>query len=264
MSRANDYSESKAVGTSASAAAPSGEVIVYEASDGAARVDVRVDRDTVWLTQRQMAEVFDTSTDNVGLHVKNIFQDGELEEKATAEDFSVVQTEGQRRVRRNLRHYNLDAIISVGYRVNSKRGVRFRQWATHTLREHLIRGYTMNEQRLAERGLREARETLDLLSWTLAAGSPASERRVVGQPQVSPKPDDDYAKPSFSRNETMVAAHSAGSSSGRKCVVFGMKSYSNPAIPSSSVLGMKEKANVGSPAITFTGQARRDSSGSRL
>ena len=126
MSRANDYSESKAVGTAASAAAPAGEVIVYEASDGDARVDVRVDRDTVWLTQRQMAEVFDTSTDNVGLHVKNIFQDGELEEKATAEDFSVVQIEGNRRVRRNLKHYNLDAIISVGYRVNSKRGVRFR------------------------------------------------------------------------------------------------------------------------------------------
>ena len=167
MSRANDYSESKAVGTAASAAAPAGEVIVYEASDGDARVDVRVDRDTVWLTQRQMAEVFDTSTDNVGLHVKNIFQDGELEEKATAEDFSVVQIEGNRRVRRNLKHYNLDAIISVGYRVNSKRGVRFRQWATHTLREHLIRGYTMHKERLAERGLSELREAVDLLSRTL-------------------------------------------------------------------------------------------------
>ena len=149
------------------AAAPGSEVIVYEASDGDVRVNVDVDQDTVWLTQRQMAEVFGTSTDNVGLHVKNIFHEGELEEKATTEDFSVVQIEGDRRVRRNLKHYNLDAIISVGYRVNSKRGMRFRQWATRTLREHLVRGYTLNERRLAERGLREARDTLDLLSRTL-------------------------------------------------------------------------------------------------
>lgn len=156
-----------ALSDAASTPPPAGEVIVYEAPDGEVRVDVRLDRETVWLTQRQMAEVFGTSTDNVGLHMKNIFQDGELEEKATTEDFSAVQIEGKRQVRRNLKYYNLDAIISVGYRVNSKRGVRFRQWATHTLREHLIQGYTLNEHRLAERGLREARETLNLLSRTL-------------------------------------------------------------------------------------------------
>ena len=126
---------------------PGGEIQVYEAADGAVRVEVRLERETVWLTQRQMAELFDTSTDNVGLHLKNIFADGELEEVATAEDFSVVQLEGRRRVQRRLKHYNLDAIISVGYRVNSKRGVRFRQWATTTLREHLVRGYTLNRQR---------------------------------------------------------------------------------------------------------------------
>ncbi|WP_423928179.1 RhuM family protein [Candidatus Palauibacter sp.] len=150
-----------------SAELPGGEVLVYETSDGDVRVDVRLDRETVWLTQRQMAEVFDTTPENVLMHLRNVFSSGELEAEGTAKDFLVVRTEGQRRVRRNLRHYNLDAIISVGYRVNSKRGVRFRQWATHTLREHLIRGYTMNEQRLAERGLSEARETLDLLSRTL-------------------------------------------------------------------------------------------------
>ena len=145
----------------------SAAVVVYEAADGEVRVDVRLERETVWLTQRQMGDVFLTSTDNVGLHLKNIFADGELQEKATTEDFSVVQMEGGRRVRRRLRHYSLDAIISVGYRVNSKRGVRFRQWATRTLRDHLVRGYTMHERRLAERGIDEARQTLDLLATTL-------------------------------------------------------------------------------------------------
>ena len=147
--------------------APGGEVVVYEAPDGEVRVDVRLERETVWLTQRQMAEVLQTSVDNVSLHLRNIYSNGELEEVATTEDFSTVRTEGKRQVRRVLKHYNLDAIISVGYRVNSRRGVCFRQWATRTLREHLVRGFTVNERRLAERGLREARETLDLLSRTL-------------------------------------------------------------------------------------------------
>lgn len=130
--------------------APGGEVLVYEAPDGGVRVEVKLDRDTVWLTQRQMAELFDTSADNISLHLKNIFADRELEEAATTEDFSVVQTEGKRRVQRQVQHYNLDAIISVGYRVNSRRGVRFRQWATQTLREHLVRGYTLNRQRFEQ------------------------------------------------------------------------------------------------------------------
>ena len=149
------------------ASAPGGEVVVYETPDGEVRVDVRLEQETVWLTQRQMAEVLQTSTDNVSLHLRNIYLSGELEESATTEDFSSVRTEGKRQVRRVLKHYNLDAIISVGYRVNSRRGVRFRQWATRTLREHLVRGFTVNGRRLAERGLQEARETLDLLSRTL-------------------------------------------------------------------------------------------------
>lgn len=147
--------------------AAEGELVVYESPDGEAQVDVRLAGETVWLTQRQMSELFETSTDNVGLHLKNIFEDNELEESSTTEDFSVVQVEGTRQVRRRIKHYNLDAIISVGYRVSSKRAVRFRQWATRTLREHLVRGYTLNEKRLAERGLKEARDTLELLARTL-------------------------------------------------------------------------------------------------
>jgi prophage maintenance system killer protein len=139
-----------------------GEILIYEAPDGGVRVDVKLDRDTVWLTQRQMADLFDTSTDNVGLHLKNVFSNSELDEAATTEDFSVVQSEGKRRVRRQVKHYNLDAIISVGYRVNSRRGVRFRQWATNTLRDHLVRGYTINQQRF-EQNARELEAALTLV-----------------------------------------------------------------------------------------------------
>ena len=146
---------------------PGGEVVVYETPDGDVRVDVRLEQETAWLSQRDMAEVFDTTPENVLMHLRNVFSSNELEAEATTKDFLVVRTEGRRQVRRRIRHYNLDAIISVGYRVNSRRGVRFRQWATRTLRDHLVRGFTVNERRLAERGLREARETLDLLSRTL-------------------------------------------------------------------------------------------------
>lgn len=103
-----------------------GEVVLYEALDGGVQVDVRLDRETIWLSQRQMSVLFTTSTDNIGLHLKNILKDGKLEESATTEEYSAVQGEGRRGVRRNLKYYNLDAIISVGYRVNSKRGVQFR------------------------------------------------------------------------------------------------------------------------------------------
>lgn len=149
-------------------AAGGDEITVYEDADGEVRVDVRLDQETVWLTQRQMAEVFESTPENVLMHLRNIFASGELEADATTKEFLAVRTEGKRRVRRRLKHYNLDAIISVGYRVNTRRGVRFRQWATRTLRGHLVRGFTVNERRLAERGLREARETLDLLARTLS------------------------------------------------------------------------------------------------
>lgn len=145
-----------------------GEILVYEAADGSVRVEVRLEQDTVWLTQRQMSELFESSTDNIGLHLKNIFSDNELKESATTEDFSVVQSEGGRRVHRRIKHYNLDAIISVGYRVNSHRGIRFRQWATSTLREHLVRGYTLNRQRL-EQNSRELESALALVRKTASS-----------------------------------------------------------------------------------------------
>ena len=135
-------------------------VTIYQSDTGS--VEVRLDRDTVWLTQRQMAEVFDTTPENVLMHLKNIYADQELPELATAKNFLAVRPEGRRQVKRQLRHYNLDAIISVGYRVNSKRAVGFRQWATRTLREHLTQGYTLNRQRL-EANARELEAALELV-----------------------------------------------------------------------------------------------------
>ncbi len=120
-------------------------VEIYQSADGKASVKVLYERDTVWLTQRQMGELFATTPENVLMHLKNIYKEHELEETSTTKKFLVVQTEGKRQVERSLQHYNLDAIISVGYRVNSKQGVQFRLWATSTLREHLLQGYTLNQ-----------------------------------------------------------------------------------------------------------------------
>lgn len=157
------------------------ELLIYESDDGQPGVSVRLDGETLWLTQRQMGDLFDTTPENVLMHLKNIFAEGELDAGATTKVFLAVQAEGQRQVLRNLKHYNLDAIISVGYRVNSKRGVRFRQWATRVLREHLVHGYTLNQARLAERGLDEARQAIELLARTLESQALVSDegREVV-------------------------------------------------------------------------------------
>lgn len=127
---------------------PNNEIIVYQTEDGRAHVRLRVVDGRVWLSQREMSALFDVSTDNVGLHLKNIYQDGELSETATTEDSSVVQNEGNRTVNRPLRLYNLDAILAVGYRVRSPRGVQFRRWATTVLKEFLLKGFVMDDERL--------------------------------------------------------------------------------------------------------------------
>ena len=147
---------------------PGGEVVVYESEDGEARVNVRFDKETVWLTRQQMAELFGRDRSVIARHIHNAYREQELHPGSTCANFAQVRSEGGRRVSREVDHYNLDMIISVGYRVKSLRGTQFRIWATRTLREHLVSGYTMNERRLAERGLDEARQTLDLLARTLS------------------------------------------------------------------------------------------------
>jgi hypothetical protein len=129
---------------------PDSDIVLYRTDDGKTDVKVRLERESVWLTQRQMADLFAKDTDTIGLHIRNVFREGELDEAATTEESSVVQSEGGRQVRRQIRFYNLDVIISVGYRVKSLRGTKFRIWATGVLREHILQGCTINRRRLQQ------------------------------------------------------------------------------------------------------------------
>ena len=129
-----------------------GEIILYRREDGAVQIDVRVEDETVWLTQQQIAELFDTTKQNVNLHIQNIFNEGELLPEATVKKSLTVQNEGTREVRRQLTYYNLDVIISVGYRIKSIIATHFRQWATQRLREYIIKGFVLDDDRLNNLG----------------------------------------------------------------------------------------------------------------
>lgn len=129
---------------------PVSEILLYTSEDGETRVDVRLVEETVWLTQAQMAELFDKDVRTVNEHVGNVYAEGECDEGRTLRKFRIVQTEGTREVAREVAHYNLDVIISVGYRVKSPRGVQFRRWATARLREYIIKGFVMDDERLRQ------------------------------------------------------------------------------------------------------------------
>jgi prophage maintenance system killer protein len=139
------------------------EIVIYE-QEGRP-VEVRLEGGTVWLTQAQISDLLDATIANISLHINNIYDDKELSEKATIKESLIVQTEGKRTVSRPVKHYNLDMIISVAYRVNSKRGVHFRQWATRVLNEHLVQGYTVNKQRF-ETNRQELEAALRLIQHT--------------------------------------------------------------------------------------------------
>lgn len=126
------------------------EIVFYQTEDGRSRLQVRLDGGTVWLTQVLLAELFQTTKQNVSLHIKNIFAEGELEPSATVKQYLTVQTEGSRQVRRAIDHYNLDVILAVGYRVRSHRGTQFRRWATERLREYVVKGFVLDDERLKE------------------------------------------------------------------------------------------------------------------
>lgn len=129
-----------------------GEIVIYQTDDGETKIDVRFVDETVWLTQAQLIELFQSSKANISEHIKNIYEEGELDEASTVRKFRTVQIEGNRTVTRNLTHYNLDMIISLGYRVKSKIATNFRKWATERLKEYIIKGFTMDDERLKNLG----------------------------------------------------------------------------------------------------------------
>ena len=142
------------------------KIVIYQTEDGNTQIDVRLEHETVWLTQAQMAELFMTDRTSIVRHINNIYKSEELERESTCAKIAQVQTEGKRRVTRNLPYFNLDMIISVGYRVNSKRGVKFRQWANRVLKEYLVKGYAVNE-RIHKKQIGELRQLVGMLGRTI-------------------------------------------------------------------------------------------------
>jgi prophage maintenance system killer protein len=143
------------------------EIVIYTAKNGNIELDVSIVNETVWLTMSQMVQLFGRDKSVISRHLNNIFKTNELDQRSTVAKFATVQKEGNREVKRDVEYYNLDAIISVGYRVNSIEGVQFRKWASNVLKEHLIRGYTTNNKRLAQQGIHELQQTIELLQKTL-------------------------------------------------------------------------------------------------
>ena len=142
------------------------QIVIYQTEDGKTQIDVRLENETVWLTQTQMAQLFKSSRTNVLEHIQHIYEDEELEKEATCRNFRLVRQEGKRTVNRAIIMYNLDMIISVGYRVNSKRGVKFRQWANKVIKDYLIKGYAVNE-RIRHEQIGELRQLVSMLGRTL-------------------------------------------------------------------------------------------------
>ena len=130
----------------------SSQILLYKTEDGYSRIEVRLENETVWLSQKLLAELFQKDVRTINEHIKNIYTEGELEPEATIRKFRIVQTEGKRQVSRSIDFYNLDIIIAVGYRIRSYRGTQFRQWATERLREYIVKGFTLDDERLQEPG----------------------------------------------------------------------------------------------------------------
>ena len=149
---------------------------IYQVEGQQTEIEVKLSKETVWLSQRQMGELFDKDSDTIGLHLKNIYESSELQEDATTEKSSVVQVEGTRKVKRKIKLYNLDAIISVGYRVNSKRGTLFRIWANQILKSYLIEGYSINERKLKEKveKLSQLQKTISII------GNVSNKKKLTG------------------------------------------------------------------------------------
>ena len=142
------------------------QIVIYQTEDGQTQIDVRLENETVWLTQAQMVELFQTTKQNVSLHLGNLYKEGELEKEGTVKEYLTVQQEGKRKVTRKVKYYDLDVIISVGYRVHSKRGTAFRIWARQIIKNYLVKGYAVNE-RIRHEQIGELRQLVGMLGRTI-------------------------------------------------------------------------------------------------
>ena len=142
------------------------QIVIYQTEDGQTQIDVRLENETVWLTQAQMVELFQTTKQNVSLHLGNLYKEGELEKEGTVKEYLTVQQEGKRKVTRKVKYYDLDVIISVGYRIHSKRGTAFRIWARQIIKDYLVKGYAVNE-RIRHEQIGELRQLVGMLGRTL-------------------------------------------------------------------------------------------------
>ncbi|MFN8066598.1 MAG: virulence RhuM family protein [Vicinamibacterales bacterium] len=191
-----------------------GELILYQTEDGRTRIECRFDGETLWLTQAQMAELFQTTLQNINLHLQNVYEDGELAQEATIKSYLMVRSEGTRQVRRQVQHYSLDTILAVGFRVRSHRGTQFRQWATARLSEYLVKGFTMDDERLKNPPGPGQRDYFDELLERIR-DIRASERRFyqkvldIYATSVDYRPDHDLSQQFFAtvQNKMHWAAH---------------------------------------------------------
>jgi hypothetical protein len=152
------------------------EIVLYQPDTGSTHIDVRIEDETVWLTQQQIIELFESSKANISEHIKHIFESGELEEGATVRNFRTVRKEGKRMVSRDLQYFSLDVIISVGYRVNSKRGTQFRIWANQVLKSYLLRGYAVNNRiDVLEKSMHDVVTRIDLMEVQIHASLPPTQ-----------------------------------------------------------------------------------------
>lgn len=156
-----------------------GQLLIYKNEEGQTQLSVKMYDETVWLTQDAMAKLFETTVPNINMHIKNIYDEEELEQNRTIKDFLIVRNEGRRTVSRNITHYNLDMIIAVGYRIKSKTATKFRIWATNTLKEYLTKGYVLNEERLKEK-----QEQLETLKSTLSIIERGFDREIQSLEQA--------------------------------------------------------------------------------
>ena len=168
-----------------------GEIVIYTSEDGSVSLDTKLENETIWLTQDMMTKLFETTKQNISLHINNIYKDEELDKTSTVKEFLTVRKEGNRTVSRNIEYYNLDMIIAVGYRVNSKRATQFRKWATSTLKEYITKGYAINEKMLKSKQeqIKTLQSTLNLLTRSLE-----NQIETVDDAQNVAKILDNFAK----------------------------------------------------------------------